>query len=276
MILSDFNSFGIDDTAGVALSGSRFSVLRRQAARMEYALQRLMLDTHLSQGYELATTPVLVNEETLVNTGQLPKFADDLFRTTTNGWLIPTAEVTLTSLFAKQTLKAADLPIKLTALTNCFRAEAGAAGLRTKGLIRQHQFSKVELVHITTEENGTSSLEEMTAQAESILQALELPYRKLLLCSGDIGFSAMKTYDLEVWMASLNKFVEISSCSLCGSFQAQRMQTKLSTSTGTTLPVTLNGSGLALGRTLAAVAEYYQNEDGSVSTPAALKPYLSG
>lgn len=265
-------SFGIDDMAGSELSGSRFSVLRRKAALLEQAVQRFMLQQHIQKGYELISTPVLVKSHTLVNTGQLPKFADDLFQTNSGHWLIPTAEVTLTSLFANKKLTPDLLPIKMTALTNCFRAEAGAAGTQTKGLIRQHQFSKVELVHIEKAERGIDALEEMTLQAESILQALGLPYRKVLLCSGDIGFGASKTYDLEVWMASLNSFVEISSCSLCGPFQAQRMN--LSLTEGDVC--TLNGSGLAIGRTLAAVAEYYQNADGSVEVPEALKPYMLG
>ncbi len=269
---SQLTDFGIDDTAGVALSGSRFSVLRRQAARLENALQRFMIDEHIKAGYELVSTPVVVNEQTLINTGQLPKFAHDLFQTTHNHWLIPTAEATVTSLFANTTVDPNEFPIKMTALTNCFRAEAGAAGKQTKGLIRQHQFSKVELVQITRPEDGEEALESMTQQAESILQKLELPYKKMLLCSGDLGFSAQKTYDLEVWMASLQSFVEISSCSLCGSFQAQRMGMKLPNKQG--YPVTLNGSGLAIGRTIAAISEHYQQQDGSVVVPAILKPYM--
>ena len=208
------------------------------------------------------------------NTGQLPKFESDLFSTNSSHWLIPTAEVTLTSLYAGSTIQEQQLPIAITALTNCFRAEAGAAGRQTKGLIRQHQFSKVELVRIVHPDQGLQELELMTTHAESILEALELPYRRLLLCSGDIGFGAIKTYDLEVWMASQNDFMEISSCSLCGDFQARRMGAKLKTANGTTLPATLNGSGLAVGRTLAAIIEYYQKEDLSIETPKALLPYM--
>jgi seryl-tRNA synthetase len=275
---------GLDFETGVAISGARFTFMRGQMARLNRALGQFMLD-HQTQanGYGECNTPVLVNDAAMYGTDKLPKFADDSFRTTDGRWLIPTAEVSLTSSVAGAILDDAVLPIRLTALTLCFRSEAGAAGKDTKGLIRQHQFEKVELVSITRPEDSVAEHERMTAAAESVLQALALPYRKLLLCTGDMGFGARKTYDLEVWLPGQGLYREISSCSNCGDFQARRMNARYrpaegpSTGSGRTAFVhTLNGSGLAVGRTLVAVLENYQQADGSVTVPEALRPYMGG
>ena len=253
---AEFTHLGFSDADGAQLSGSRFSVLRGPLAVLENALRRFMLDHNMQRGYELVSTPVLVREATLTNTGQLPKFAHDLFKTQTGHWLIPTAEVPVTSLVAHQTLEEASLPLRFVAITECFRREAGAAGRHTRGLIRQHQFTKVELVHIATKEQGPEELELLTQNSESILDALRIPYRRITLCSGDTGFSAAKTYDLEVWMPGMNEYCEIASCSLCTTFQARRMDAYYRTQDGHRQHLaTLNGTGLAVGRTLATVIE---------------------
>jgi len=238
-----------------------------------------MLDTQsAANGYEETAPPLLVRDEAMFGTGQLPKFADDLFRTTDGRWLIPTAEVSLTNLVREQVLAEAALPMRLTALTQCFRSEAGAAGRDTRGLIRQHQFEKVELVAVTAPECSDDEHERMTRAAEGILEALELPYRRMLLCAGDMGFTARKTFDLEVWLPAQQTYREISSCSNCGDFQARRMDARYRPTggKGTAFVHTLNGSGLAVGRALVAVIENYQQADGSVSIPEVLKPYMGG
>jgi seryl-tRNA synthetase len=270
---------GLDFETGVAISGTRFTFLRGQMARLNRALGQFMLDHQTGvNGYGECNTPVLVNDGAMYGTDKLPKFADDSFRTTDGRWLIPTAEVSLTSSVAGQILDEPALPIRMTALTLCFRSEAGAAGKDTKGLIRQHQFEKVELVSVTRPEDSAAEHERMTAAAESILQALELPYRKLLLCTGDMGFGARKTYDLEVWLPGQGLYREISSCSNCGDFQARRMNARYrpTEGRGTAFVHTLNGSGLAVGRTLVAVIENYQQADGSVTVPEVLRPYMGG
>ncbi len=270
---------GLMDFAGAAkLAGSRFTVLRGALARLERALGQFMLDTHTAaHGYTETVVPLLVNDTAMFGTGQLPKFADDLFKTTDGRWLIPTAEVSLTNLVAAEILSAAQLPIRVTALTPCFRSEAGSAGRDVRGMLRQHQFSKVELVSITRPEDSEAEHERMTACAESILEALELPYRRMLLCAGDTGFSAVKTYDLEVWLPGQGMYREISSCSNTRAFQARRMNARYRNADGKPEFVhTLNGSGVAVGRALIAVLENYQNEDGSVTVPAALRPYMGG
>ena len=272
-------ALGLDFEAGAALSGARFTVLRGSMARLHRALGQYMLDTQTAQaGYTEVAPPVLVREEALFGTGQLPKFADDLFRTTEGRWLIPTAEVSLTNLVAGRILDAAALPLRFTALTPCFRSEAGAAGRDTRGLIRQHQFEKVELVSIVAPEDADAELERMTLAAEAILEALGLPYRRMLLCAGDMGFSARRTYDLEVWLPGQARYREISSCSTCGDFQARRMNARYRVpgEKGTRFVHTLNGSGLAVGRTLVAVLETYLQADGSVRVPEALLPYMGG
>ena len=270
---------GLDFETGVAISGARFTFMRGQMARLNRALGQFMLDHQTAvNGYAECNTPVLVNDAAMYGTDKLPKFAEDSFRTTDGRWLIPTAEVSLTSSQAGKILDDSVLPIRMTALTLCFRSEAGAAGKDTKGLIRQHQFEKVELVSITRPEDSVAEHERMTAAAESVLQALNLPYRKLLLCTGDMGFGARKTYDLEVWLPGQQLYREISSCSNCGDFQARRMNARYRPveGKGTAFVHTLNGSGLAVGRTLVAVIENYQNADGSVSVPDVLKPYMGG
>jgi seryl-tRNA synthetase len=270
---------GLDFETGVAISGSRFTFMRGQMARLNRALGQFMLD-HQTQmnGYSECNTPVLVNDGAMYGTDKLPKFADDSFRTTDGRWLIPTAEVSLTSSVAGEILEDVALPIRMTALTLCFRSEAGAAGKDTKGLIRQHQFEKVELVSVVRPEDSAAEHERMTGAAESILQALDLPYRKLLLCTGDMGFGARKTYDLEVWLPGQGLYREISSCSNCGDFQARRMNARYRPEgeKQTQFVHTLNGSGLAVGRTLVAVIENYQNADGSVTVPTILRPYMGG
>jgi len=272
-------ALGLDFEAGALISGARFTALRGQAARLHRALGQFMLDTQTAaNGYEETAPPLMVRDEAMFGTGQLPKFADDLFRTTDGRWLIPTAEVSLTNLVREQILAEADLPRRFTALTPCFRAEAGAAGRDTRGLIRQHQFEKVELVAIVEPDCSDEEHERMTRAAEGILEALELPYRRMLLCAGDMGFTARKTYDLEVWLPGQQTYREISSCSNCGDFQARRMDARYrpAEGKGTAFVHTLNGSGLAVGRTLVAVIENYQQADGSVTVPEVLKPYMAG
>ncbi len=270
---------GLDFETGVAISGARFAFLRSGVARLNRALGQFMLDHQTAtNGFSECAPPYLVRSESLFGTGQLPKFAEDNFKTTDDRWLIPTSEVSLTNSVREQILDEALLPIRLTALTPCFRSEAGAAGKDTKGLIRQHQFEKVELVAITRPEDSEAEHERLVGAAESILQALDLPYRKMLLCTGDMGNSARKTYDLEVWLPGQNLYREISSCSNCGDWQARRMNARYKPSggKGTVFVHTLNGSGLAVGRTLVAVLENYQQADGSVTVPNALKPYMGG
>ena len=276
---------GLDFETGADLSGARFTVMKGQIARLHRALAQFMLDTHTTQhGYTECYTPYIVNDSTLFGTGQLPKFGEDLFHVTRGGdesktvqYLIPTAEVTLTNTVRERILPAADLPIKLTAHSPCFRSEAGAYGKDVRGLIRQHQFDKVEMVQISHPEKSYDALEEMVGHAEKILQLLELPYRVIVLCTGDMGFGATKTYDLEVWVPAQNTYREISSCSNCEDFQARRMRARFKDENGKNqLLHTLNGSGLAVGRTLVAVLENHQNADGSINIPAALQPYLGG
>ncbi len=261
------------------LSGARFVVLYGQLAQLERALAQFMLDLHTREfGYREVSPPLLVRDETMFGTAQLPKFAEDQFKTTTGLWLIPTAEVTLTNLVADEILDEAELPLRFTAWTECFRAEAGAAGKDTRGMIRQHQFDKVELVSIAHPDQSESEHERMTRGAEEVLQRLGLAYRVMLLCAGDMGFAARKTYDLEVWLPGQNTYREISSCSLCGEFQARRMKARFRPKEGKGVRFVhpLNGSGLAVGRTLVAVLENYQRADGTVAVPDALKPYMAG
>jgi seryl-tRNA synthetase len=270
---------GLDFEGGAALSGARFTALRGQMARLHRALAQFMLDRQSGEnGYEEVNPPLLVRDAALFGTGQLPKFAEDLFRTTDGRWLIPTAEVSLTNLVAEQIVPDAGLPLRFTALTPCFRSEAGAAGRDTRGYIRQHQFEKVELVAICRPEESEAEHERMCAAAEGILQALALPYRKVLLCTGDMGFSARKTFDLEVWLPSQKTYREISSVSNCGDFQARRMNARYRPEgeKATRFLHTLNGSGLAVGRALVAVLENYQQADGSVAVPDVLVPYMGG
>lgn len=277
------NLSGLDFAAASKLSGARFAVMRAGIARMHRALAQFMLDLHTSEhGYVEMYTPYLVQASALQGTGQLPKFSEDLFRIEREEqaplYLIPTAEVSLTNTVADEILDAAQLPLKMVAHSPCFRSEAGASGRDTRGMIRQHQFDKVELVQIVSPETSFAALEELTGHAEKVLQALELPYRKMALCTGDMGFGASKTYDLEVWIPSQEKYREISSCSNCTDFQARRMQTRFrNPQTGKTeLVHTLNGSGLAVGRTLVAVLENNQQADGSITVPAVLRPYMAG
>jgi len=281
---------GLDFDIGIKLSGSRFTFMRGQIARMHRALAQFMLDTQTQQhGYTECYTPYIVNADTLRGTGQLPKFEGDLFAAKKGGqdseegaesqalYLIPTSEVTLTNVVRDEILAESDLPMKLTAHTPCFRSEAGSAGRDTRGLIRQHQFDKVEMVQIVHPEKSYEALEEMTGHAEAILQKLGLPYRVMLLCSGDMGFGATKTYDLEVWVPAQATYREISSCSNCEAFQARRLQARFKNVLGKNeLVHTLNGSGLAVGRALVAVLENYQNADGSVTVPEVLRPYMGG
>jgi seryl-tRNA synthetase len=270
---------GLDFEGGAALSGARFTALRGQMARLHRALAQFMLDRQSGEnGYEEVNPPLLVKDEALFGTGQLPKFAEDLFRTTDGRWLIPTAEVSLTNLVREQIVPVETLPLRLTALTPCFRSEAGSAGRDTRGFIRQHQFEKVELVAICKPEESEGEHERMCAAAEGVLQALGLPYRKVLLCTGDMGFGARKTWDLEVWLPSQQTYREISSVSNCGDFQARRMNARYKPEgeKQTRFLHTLNGSGLAVGRTLVAVLENYQQEDGSVIVPEVLAPYMGG
>jgi seryl-tRNA synthetase len=269
----------MDFARGAKLSGARFTVLSGQLARLHRALGQFMLDLHTREfGYTEIDPPLLVRDQTMYGTGQLPKFADDLFRTTTDYWLIPTAEVSLTNLVADEILDDASLPRRYTALTACFRAEAGAAGKDTRGMLRQHQFYKVELVSVAHPEQSNAEHERMTGCAEEVLKRLELPYRTMVLCTGDMGFGARKTYDIEVWLPGQNTYREISSCSNCGDFQARRMNARFRKAgeKGTQFVHTLNGSGLAVGRALIAVIENYQQGNGSIRVPEALAPYMGG
>jgi seryl-tRNA synthetase len=271
---------GLMDFANAAkLAGSRFTVLKGALARLERALGQFMLDLHTTEhGFSETVVPLLVNEAAVFGTGQLPKFAEDLFKTTDGRWLIPTAEVPLTNLAAGEILPAASLPIRLTALTPCFRSEAGSAGRDVRGMLRQHQFAKVEMVSITHPDDSDTEQERMTRCAEVVLEKLDLPYRRILLCAGDTGFSAAKTYDLEVWLPGQGMYREISSCSNTRAFQARRMNARFRGADGKMLGFvhTLNGSGVAVGRALIAVLENYQNEDGSVTVPEVLRPYMGG
>jgi seryl-tRNA synthetase len=269
----------MDFETAAKIAGARFVVTKGALARLERALSQYMLDTQTEKnGYTENSVPMLVNDKTMFGTAQLPKFVDDQFRTTDGRWLIPTAEVSLTNLVRESILDEAQLPMRLTACTPCFRAEAGSAGRDTRGMIRQHQFTKVELVSITTPEQSREELERMTASAESILQGLGLHYRVMRLCAGDMGFGARMTYDLEVWLPGQGAFREISSCSVCGDFQARRMDARYrpAEGKGTRFVHTLNGSGVAVGRTLVAVLENYQNADGSVTIPEVLRSYMGG
>ncbi|CAD5372335.1 seryl-tRNA synthetase, also charges selenocysteinyl-tRNA with serine [Rubrivivax sp. A210] len=276
---------GMDFETGAKLSGARFTLLRGPAARLHRALAQFMLDTQtLEHGYTECWTPYIVNREVLEGTGQLPKFKEDMFwvlrggdETQAEQYLISTSEISLTNTVREQILDAAALPIKLTAHSPCFRSEAGSAGRDTRGFIRQHQFDKVEMVQITHPDHSDAALEQMVGHAEAILQKLELPYRVITLCTGDMGFGSNKTYDLEVWLPAQNTYREISSCSNCGAFQARRMQARFRNEQGKPEFVhTLNGSGLAVGRALVAVLENHQHADGSIRVPAALQPYLRG
>ena len=269
----------MDFDAAARMSGARFVVLKGALARLERSIGQFMLDLQVGEhGYQEINPPILVRDAAMFGTAQLPKFRDDQFRAGDDFWLIPTAEVPLTNLVRETVLDAADLPLRFTALTPCFRAEAGAAGRDTRGMIRQHQFSKVEMVSITDAEASGDEHDRMTACAEAVLQRLGLPYRVMLLCTGDMGFGSTKTFDLEVWLPGQGRYREISSCSNCGEFQARRMDAKYRAPGEKQLRYvhTLNGSGLAVGRTLVAILENYQNEDGSVTVPDALKTYMGG
>lgn len=278
-------ALGLDFEKAAQLSGARFSLMKGKVARLHRALAQFMLDTHTTQhGYTECYTPYIVSDSTLLGTGQLPKFGEGLFHVTRGGdetkltqYLIPTAEVTLTNTVRDEVLSLHDLPMKLTAHSPCFRSEAGSHGKDTRGLIRQHQFDKVEMVQIVQPEKSYEALEEMVGHAENILKLLELPYRVITLCTGDMGFGATKTYDLEVWVPAQNTYREISSCSNCEDFQARRMKARFKDENGKNRLVhTLNGSGLAVGRALVAVLENHQNADGSINIPKALQPYLGG
>ena len=269
----------MDFDSAAKVSGARFVYLKGGLARLERALGQFMLDLHTGEnGYEEINPPLLVRDDAMFGTAQLPKFKDDQFAAGDDFWLIPTAEVPLTNLVRESILEEKQLPIRVTALTPCFRAEAGAAGRDTRGMIRQHQFPKVELVSITTPEQSGEEHERMTAAAEEVLKRLGLHYRVMTLCTGDMGFASRKTYDIEVWLPGQNRFREISSCSICGDFQARRMNARYRPAEGknTRFVHTLNGSGVAVGRALIAVLENYQNADGSVTIPAALRPYMGG
>ncbi len=276
---------GLDADTGAKLSGARFTFMKGQMAKLHRALAQFMLDVQTNEhGYTECYTPYIVNRDVLEGTGQLPKFEEDMFWVSRGGdeaaqkqYLISTSEISLTNSVRDSILNEADLPIKLTAHSPCFRSEAGSYGKDTKGMIRQHQFDKVEMVQITHPDKSYEALEQMTGHAEAILQKLELPYRVLALCTGDMGFGAAKTYDLEVWLPAQNTYREISSCSNCEAFQSRRMQTRFKNAQGKNeLVHTLNGSGLAVGRTLVAVLENYQNADGSVTVPEVLRPYMGG
>ncbi|MBD3771198.1 MAG: serine--tRNA ligase [Rhodobacterales bacterium] len=270
----------MDFETAAKMSGARFVLLKGKLARLERAIAAFMLDLQTGEhGYTECSPPLLVKDQALVGTGQLPKFAEDLFKTTADHWLIPTAEVSLTNIVRETIIEPGELPYRFTAHTPCFRSEAGSAGRDTKGMIRLHQFNKVELVSIVAnEEEGLAELERMTGCAEEVLKRLDLPFRRMLLCTGDMGAGARKTYDLEVWLPSQNTYREISSCSYCGDYQARRMDARYRPEAGAKPEFvhTLNGSGLAVGRTLVAVIENYQNEDGSITVPIALRPYMGG
>ena len=273
---------GLDFESGAKIAGTRFAVMRGKIAKLHRALAQFMLDIHTEEhGYDEMYVPYLVNASSLYGTGQLPKFGEDLFHTDLSGKnfsLIPTSEVPLTNMYRDEIVDEADLPIKMTAHTPCFRSEAGSGGRDIRGLIRQHQFDKVEMVQLVKPENSFDALDELTGHAETILEKLELPYRTMVLCSGDVGFSATKTFDLEVWLPAQNTYREISSCSNMGAFQARRMQARFrnSETNKPELLHTLNGSGLAVGRTLVAILENYQQANGSINIPTALQPYMKG
>jgi len=269
----------MDFEQAAKISGSRFAILKGQLARLGRALINFMLEMHVNEfGYTEVYHPALVKNEAMYNVGQLPKFSDDSYLTTDELRLIPTSEVFLTSLVADKIVEEKELPIRFTAYSECFRKEAGSAGRDTRGMIRQHQFGKVELVSITAEDQSNDELERMTSVVEEILKKLELPYRVMLLCSGDMGFAAQRTYDIEVWLPEQNKYREISSCSNCGAFQARRMNAKYSSETDKKIKKyvhTLNGTALAIGRTIVAIMENYQNSDGSIAIPNVLQKYMS-
>lgn len=272
-------ALGLDFETAAKMAGARFAFLKGPMARLERALGQFMIDRQTNDaGYTECAAPLMVRDEAAFGTAQLPKFREDLFQTTDGRWLISTSEMSLTNAVREEILSDADLPVRMTALTPCFRSEAGSAGRDTRGYIRQHQFWKVELVSVVRPEDADAELERKTRAAESILEALELPYRRMLLCAGDMGFAARKTYDLEVWLPGQNSYREISSCSNCGDFQARRMNTRFRREgvKGNEFVHTLNGSGLAVGRTLVAVLENYQQADGSVIIPDALLPYMGG
>jgi len=266
----------LDFDAAAKISGARFTVYKGLGARLERAVINFFMDTHAEDGYTEVLPPYMVSRATMTGTGQLPKFEEDAYKVDQDTFLIPTAEVPVTNLYRDMILDGAQLPIRHCAYSACFRAEAGSAGRDTRGLIRQHQFNKVEMVKITTPEQSNEELESMTAQAEKVLRLLGLPYRVVCLCTGDMGFSAAKTYDIEVWMPSYGRYVEISSCSNCGDFQARRAQIRYreNPKAKPQLAHTLNGSGVAVGRTVAAILENYQNEDGTVTIPEVLVPYM--
>lgn len=269
----------MDFEAAAKMSGARFVVNKGHLARLERAIGQFMLDLHTGEnGYTEVNPPLLVKDHAMFGTGQLPKFAEDLFRVQPDYWLIPTAEVSLTNMVRDSIVEEKELPMRVTALTHCFRAEAGSAGRDTRGMIRQHQFQKVELVTIATPEQSAAEHEHMTASAEKVLQKLGLAYRVMTLCTGDMGFGSQKTYDIEVWLPGQGMYREISSCSVCGDFQARRMNARFKSADGkgNRFVHTLNGSGLAVGRTLVAIMENYQNADGSITVPAALAPYMGG
>jgi len=268
----------MDFELAAKLSGARFVILQKGLARLERALGQFMLDLHTGKehNYTEVNPPILVRDEVMFGTAQLPKFAEDQFRTTNDYWLIPTAEVPLTNLVRESIVEEAQLPLRLTACTPCFRAEAGAAGKDTRGMIRQHQFTKVELVSVTTPEKSKEEHERMLSCAEEVLKKLDLHYRVVTLCAGDMGFAAQKTYDIEVWLPGQNAYREISSCSNCGEFQARRMNARYRAKDGLRHVHTLNGSGVAVGRALIAVMETYQQEKGAIAVPSALAPYMGG
>ena len=272
-------ALGLDFETGALLSGARFTLVRAHMAKLARALGQFGLDVLTrDHGYEEVIPPLLVRDETMFGTGQLPKFAEDLFRTTDGRWLIPTSEVSLTNIVRERILAATDLPLRFTALTPCFRSEAGAAGRDTRGFIRQHQFDKAEMVSIIEPDQSEAEHERMTAIAEDVLTRLELPFRRMKLCTGDMGFSAARTYDIEVWLPGQDRYREVSSCSTCTDFQARRMNARFRPegAKATRFVHTLNGSGLVIGRTIVAILENYQQEDGSVAVPAVLQPYLGG
>jgi seryl-tRNA synthetase len=269
----------MDFEAAAKISGARFVVLKGALARLERALGQFMLDLHTAEhGYEEIIAPLMVKDEAVYGVGQLPKFAEDMFHTENGFWLIPTSEVSMTNLVRDEIVDEATLPRRYTALTPCFRSEAGSAGRDTRGMLRQHQFMKVELVSITTPETSLAEHERMTACAETVLKKLGIPFRTMVLCTGDMGFASRKTYDIEAWLPGQGTYREISSCSVCGDFQARRMNARCKTkdSKGTRFVHTLNGSGIAVGRALIAVMENYQNADGSITVPEVLRPYMGG
>ena len=272
-------ALGLDFETGALLSGARFTLVRGHVAKLARALGQFGLDVLTRDyGYEEVIPPLLVRDEAMFGTGQLPKFAEDLFRTTDGRWLIPTSEVSLTNIVREKILAATDLPLRFTALTPCFRSEAGAAGRDTRGFIRQHQFDKAEMVSIVEPDQSEAEHERMTAIAEDVLTRLELPFRRMKLCTGDMGFSAARTYDIEVWLPGQDRYREISSCSTCTDFQARRMNARFRPEgeKNTRFVHTLNGSGLVIGRTIVAILENYQQADGSVAVPTVLQPYLGG